>query len=178
MLDRIRNYRQTRYVEKLVRSGLKLGKNVYLNDGFFLDPSHCHLITIEDQVVFGPSVRVFAHDASSLKVIGKTRVGLVHLRKNCFIGGGTTILPGVTVGENSIVGAGAVVTADIPDGELWAGAPARRLMSVAEYREKLLKLPQVDFSEELYAADVISAERKLEMQEKLREHGVGFMKRG
>lgn len=175
MLDRIRSFRQRRYVSNLVHHGLKLGKDVYLNDGFFLDPSHCHLITIEDQVVFGPGVKLFAHDASTQKVIGKTRIGLVHLKKNCFLGAGTTVLPGVTIGENSIVGAGSVVTEHIPDNELWAGVPARKLMSVGEFRERLLKLPQVDFPIQHYAMDTITETQKEEMREKLRAHGTAFM---
>jgi maltose O-acetyltransferase len=175
MLDRIRNYRQRRYVEGLVRNGLKLGSDVYLNDGFFLDPSHCHLITIEDRVVFGPGVKLFAHDASTQKVIGKTRIGLVHLKRNCFLGAGVTILPNVTVGENSIVGAGSVVTEQIPDNELWAGVPARKIMGVSEFKERLLKLPQVDFPLSQYAMEVMSDKQKQEMQAKLREHGTAFM---
>ena len=175
MFDRLRTFRQRRYVANLVRHGLSLGNDVYLNDGFFLDPSHCHLITIEDRVVFGPGVKLFAHDASTQKVIGKTRIGLVHLKKNCFLGAGTTVLPGVTVGENSIVGAGSVVTDQVPDNELWAGVPAKKLMSVSDFKERLLALPQVDFSLQQYGMDVLSEAQKEEMRETLRKHGSAFM---
>ena len=49
----------------------------------------------------------------------------VHLKKNCWIGAGATILPGVTVGENAVVGAGSVVTKDVEDNTVVAGNPAR-----------------------------------------------------
>lgn len=145
MLNAIRTYRRNRYVTALIRRGLKLGKNVELNDGFFLDPSHCELITIEDDVVFGPRVSLFAHDASSKKVVGNTKVAPVLLKRNCFIGANSTILPGVTVGQNSIVAAGSVVTRPVPENEVWGGNPARLLMTVSEYREKLTARTDVKF---------------------------------
>lgn len=51
--------------------------------------------------------------------------GPVHIKENCFIGGGSLILPGVTVGPNAIVGAGAVVFDDVPPYSIAAGNPAR-----------------------------------------------------
>ena len=153
-----------------------LGENVYLNDGFFLDPSHCHLIRIEDGVTFGPSVRVFAHDASTKKIIGKTRIALVTIKKNVFIGAGSTILPGVTIGEGSVIGAGSVVSCSVPEGEIWAGCPARRIRSVDEQRHILAALPENDFSQSDYAIENLTAERRKEMIERLESVGLGFMK--
>jgi maltose O-acetyltransferase len=175
MLDLIMSMRRRRYIQGLVRSGLVLGRNVELNDGFFLDPSHCFLITIEDGVTFGPGVRVFAHDASSLKCLGKTRVGLVRIGKNCFIGAGAVILPGVTIGENSIVGANSTVNRNIPAGEVWAGVPAGRILSVADYAAMLRMRPATDFTEAGYRIGVITDERKREMIEALEKGRLGFM---
>ena len=177
MLDWLQNFRRERYIAKLKANGLSLGRGVYLNDGFFLDPDHCHLITIEDNVVFGPCVRVFAHDASSLKVIGKTKIAPVVLKQNCFIGANSTILPGSVVGENSIVAAGSVVTTEIPAGELWGGVPARRLMSIDDYRGRLNALPQHDYPENEYAMNVLTPKRRAEMQQRLGAEKIGFMKR-
>jgi maltose O-acetyltransferase len=137
LISFIKDYRSKRYIRALLEKGLTLGKNVFLNDGFFLDPSHCYLIVIDDGVVFGPSVTVLAHDASSKIHIGHTRVGLVHIHENCFIGARSIILPGCTIGENSIVAAGSVVTSNIPENELWGGIPARKLMTLEEYRGKM-----------------------------------------
>jgi maltose O-acetyltransferase len=175
MLNWIMNLRRRRYIEGLVRRGLALGKNVELNDGFFLDPSHGFLITIEDGVTFGPGVRVFAHDASSLKCLGKTRIGLVRIGKNCFIGAGAVILPGVTIGENSIVGANSTVNRDIPAGEVWAGVPAARVLSVTDYAAMLRMRPAADFTEAGYRIDVITEERKREMIDALGKGRSGFM---
>ena len=175
MLDLIVSMRRRRYIRRLVRRGLVLGRNVELNDGFFLDPSHCFLITIEDGVTFGPGVRVFAHDASSLKCLGKTRIGLVHIGRNCFIGAGAVILPGVTIGEGSIVGANSTVNRNIPAGEVWAGVPANRILSVADYVAMLGMKPATDFTEAGYRIGVITEARKREMIEALRKRGLGFM---
>jgi maltose O-acetyltransferase len=175
MLNWIMRLRRRRYIEGLVRRGLALGKNVELNDGYFLDPSHCFLITIEDGVTFGPGVRVFAHDASSLKCLGKTRIGLVRIGKNCFVGAGAVILPGVTVGEGSIVGANSTVNRNIPAGEVWAGAPAVRILSVADYAAMLRMRPATDFAEAGYRMGVITDERKREMIDALGKGRMGFM---
>ncbi len=175
MLNWIINLRRRRYIEGLVRRGLVLGKNVELNDGFFLDPSHCFLITIEDGVTFGPGVRVFAHDASSLKCLGKTRIGLVRIGRNCFIGAGAVILPGVTIGETSIVGANSTVNRDIPPGEVWAGVPAARVLSVADYAAMLRMRPATDFTEAEYRIGVITEERKREIIDALGKGRMGFM---
>jgi len=175
MLRLIRDFRRRRYIDGLKKRGLVLGKGVELNDGFFLDPSHCFLITIEDGVVFGPGVRVFAHDASSLKSLGKTRIGLVRLCRNCFIGAGSVILPGVTIGENSVVGANAAVTRSIPANEVWAGSPAARILSVADYVSMLRMRTATDFPESRYCIDVITDEGKQQMIEALKAKRLGFM---
>ncbi len=177
-LHAMRRFRREKYLRMLVRRGLKLGKNVYLNDGFFLDPAHCFLITIEDGVLFGPCVRLFAHDASSLKIIGKTKVGLIRLKRNCFIGANAVILPDSSVGRNSVLGAGAVLSGHVPDNEIWAGNPARRLMGITEYREKLLAKKQIDFCESRYHISRITSARKREMIVALESHSLGFMKAG
>jgi maltose O-acetyltransferase len=172
----IRN-RKKKYIDKLIENGLKLGQNVFLNDGFFLDPAHCHLITIEDDVVFGPNVSCFAHDASSLKIIGKTLISHVHISKNVFIGAGTIILPGVTIGAGSIIAAGSVVTKSVPELELWGGVPAIKKCTIEEYKNKLLGLDGVDFLYSEYSQKNLNLERRENQIKLVKQYGIGFMKK-
>lgn len=103
---------------------IQLGKNVFINhDCSFLDLGG---IIIDDNVMIAPKVSLIteSHPLNPSErqalVLGK-----IHIKKNAWIGAGATILPGVTVGENSVVAAGAVVTKDVPDNTVVAGVPAR-----------------------------------------------------
>jgi maltose O-acetyltransferase len=175
ILGAIRSYRTKRYIDRLTERGLILGNNVFLNDGFFLDPAHCHLIEIGDNVVFGPRVMIFAHDASAKKAIGKTVVSAVRIGRNAFIGAGTIILPGSTVGEGSIVGSGSVLKASVGAFELWAGNPARKLCTIEEYIERLKSRPGPDFNESEFSASNLNSDRRRQMREALRDGAVGYM---
>jgi len=145
MLTRLLNIKKERYIESLLDKGMKIGEGVYLNDGFFLDRSHANLITLEDKVVFGPGVTILAHDASTKKVIGKTLLGKVTIKRNAFVGANSTVLPGVTIGENAIIGANSTVTKDVPENEVWAGNPAKMITDVESYKKKLEKIPEEHF---------------------------------
>jgi maltose O-acetyltransferase len=129
--------KQKSYIDRLVRSGLKLGANCTIHDGFFFDPSHCYLISIGANCEFAPNVRLIAHDASPKNAVGYAKIGRVDIGSNCFLGDSVIVLPGVTIGENSIIGAGAVVTKDVPTNSVAAGNPARVICSVQAYAEKI-----------------------------------------
>ena len=81
-------------------------------------------ITIEDNALVAAYVKLISnnHDPYDRAVL---TCKPVVLKKNCWIGAGAVILPGVTVGENSIVGAGSVVTKDVPANTVVAGNPAK-----------------------------------------------------
>ncbi|HWV28728.1 MAG TPA: DapH/DapD/GlmU-related protein [Dyadobacter sp.] len=101
-----------------------LGKNVFINHACsFLDIGG---IIIGDDVLIGPRVNITSEnhplDPSDRKtLIPKS----VHIKRNAWIGAGATILPGVTVGENAVVAAGAVVSRDVPPNTVVAGIPAK-----------------------------------------------------
>lgn len=57
-------------------------------------------------------------------------VGHIHIKKNAWIGAGAIILPGVTIGENSIVAAGAVVSTSVPDNTIVGGIPAKMIKEI------------------------------------------------
>ena len=122
--------------ETLIKRGMKVGKNFNRQQGCFLDPSHCFLITIGDDVTMSIRVTVMAHDASTKKTLGYTKVGQVHIGNHVFIGANTTILPGVTIGDYAVIGAGSIVTHNIPARTVAVGVPAKEICSVDEYVER------------------------------------------
>lgn len=92
-----------------------------------------HGVTIEDEVQIGSHCTLY-----SASTIDEKR-GPVVLKKNCRIGSHSVVMPGVTVGENTIVGAQSFVNKDLPPNEVWAGSPARFIMTLKQYSEKLKK---------------------------------------
>lgn len=81
-------------------------------------------MTIEDFVMIGPNVS-FTNDKFPVSGNKDFKLMKILLKKGCSIGANSTILPGITVGENALIGAGSVVTRDIPDNEIWIGNPAK-----------------------------------------------------
>ena len=81
-------------------------------------------VTIEDGVMLGPEVGLFTvnHEPKNIRVIFTKEI---RIKRNAWIGARVSILPGVTIGENAIVGTGSVVTKDIPDNAIAVGNPAR-----------------------------------------------------
>ena len=107
---------------------IRLGANVFLNFGcVLLDVVE---IEIGDGTQIGPCVQVYAADHPRDPAV--RRQGLengrpVHVGRNVWIGGAAVLLPGVRVGDDAIIGAGAIVTRDVPEGWTVAGNPARRI---------------------------------------------------
>lgn len=109
--------------------GVKIGKGVGIGINVNIDNSYPELITIADgAAVTGPSV-LLAHSRPPEYYRGviESFVAPVTLERNVWIGVGVIILPGVTIGEGSIVSAGSVVARDVPPHSLVAGNPARRI---------------------------------------------------
>jgi maltose O-acetyltransferase len=82
-------------------------------------------------------VQIVAHDASSKLFLGYDKIGKVVIGDNVFIGQNTIILPNVTIVNRVIIGAGSVVTRDIPSNSVAAGNPARVKCMLDEYMEKI-----------------------------------------
>lgn len=122
--------------EKLISMGMKVGKNFGRLNGVILDPSHCWLIEIGDNVTLAPRVHILCHDASTKTFLNYTKIGRVTVGDNVFIGADSVVLPGVTIGSNVIIGVNSTVTHDVPDNTVVVGSPARVLCSLEEYLEK------------------------------------------
>ena len=127
---------EPQHLQKLIKRGLKIGKNFYRGPGVIIDATHCYHITIGDNVALGPRVRILAHDASTRMFIGKTRAANVAIGNYVFVGAGSIILPGVHIGNSVIIGAGSVVTKDIPDNSVAVGNPAKVVCGIDEYLAK------------------------------------------
>lgn len=168
--------RGTYTVEKLVKMGLTVGKNFNPQLGFDLDASHCWLITIGDNVTFGPDVRVLAHDASTYAAVGYTKIAPVTIGDNVFIGAGSIVLPGVTIGANSVIGAGSVVTKNVPEGMVYAGNPAKEICTFEEYTKKHKKQVQTSpcYDESYTLRQNIPAEKKQQQKREL-ENNTGYV---
>ena len=107
----------------------KIGKSVFINfDCVFLDLGG---ITIEDNVLIAPKVSLLSEGHHINPNERQSLVtGHIHIKKNAWIGAGATILPGVTIGENSVVAAGAVVSKDVPANTVVGGIPAKQIKSL------------------------------------------------
>lgn len=106
---------------------VKIGKNVVvMNNVLFMSAGG---ITIDDDVLVAANAQLISnnHDMHEHAIITAKPI---HLKHNCWVGAGATILPGVTVGENAVVGAAAVVTKDVPDNAVVVGNPARVIKMV------------------------------------------------
>jgi maltose O-acetyltransferase len=120
----------------LQKQGLKLGKNVFIGRNVLIDPGHADRIFIGDDCTITSRVIILAHDATTKRHIGYTKVGDVSIGKKTFIGVGSIILPNVEIGENVIIGAGSVVTKDVPDNSVVAGNPAKVIGNTSDYIKK------------------------------------------
>lgn len=109
------------------------GKGVYANYGLTLvDDTH---IYVGDYTMFGPHVTVATAGHPILPELREKQYQYnmpVRIGRNCWIGAGAIILPGVTIGDDTVVGAGSVVTRDLPEGVVAVGNPCRVLRPVGE----------------------------------------------
>jgi acetyltransferase-like isoleucine patch superfamily enzyme len=111
--------------------GVNIGRHVYIGPKTFIDILYPHLVTIEDYVSIGYSM-IFVHSNPTNSIYIKKnyyprKVSPVTIKKGAWIAAGCIILPGVTIGENSIVGAGSVVIKDVVEYSLYAGIPAKKI---------------------------------------------------
>ena len=100
-------------INELRSKGIKIGDNCHIYTNA-IDVDHGYLIEIGNNVTISHA-EIQAHDASTKKILGYSKVGRVVIGDNVFVGTRAIILPGVRIGNNVVVGAGSVVSCDIPD---------------------------------------------------------------
>ena len=163
--------------EKLVKMGLKVGTNFKRLHGVILDPSHCWLIEIGDNVTMAPKVHVLCHDASTKIHLDYTKLGRVTIGNNVFIGASTIILPNVSIGNNVIIGANSTVTKDIPEGMVAVGCPAKVICTIEAYinKEKLQMETAPCYDESYTLNGSISFEKKRQQNIELKDK-IGYVK--
>lgn len=152
--------------ERLVSMGMTVGRNFKRLHGVILDPGHCWLIEIGNNVTMAPRVHIICHDASTKQALNYTKIGRVTIGDNVFIGAESVVLPGVTIGSNVVIGANSTVSHDIPDNSVAAGSPARVICTMEEYLEKersrLAKAPC--YGEEYTLRQNVSMEKRMEQK--------------
>lgn len=155
-----------------VNKGMIIGSNCSIMEGVVFDYGHCNLIKIGNNVTIAPQAYLLAHDASTKRDLGYTQIGLITIEDNVFIGARALIMPGVTIGKNSIVGAGSVVTKNIPDNSVFAGNPATFIMTKEDYLNKNKRLLEISpkFSEDYtFRSPNFNSNKNKELVERLKE---------
>ena len=144
--------------EKLISMGMKVGKNFGRLHGVILDPSHCWLIEIGDDVTMAPRVHVLCHDASTKVHLGYTKIGKVK------------------IGNNVFVGANSTVTKSFPDNVVIAGSPAKIIAKTDEYLKKQKEQMETApcYDEDYTLRGNLTEEKKQQMQKEL-EDKIGYV---
>ena len=121
------------YPAYLRRQGVRIGENSVIIFPGYIDGRLPYLLEIGSNVIVSRMVTILTHDAATAYAGDLIKVGRVRIFDHCFIGANATILCTVKIGPDSIVGAGSVVTRDIPAGEIWGGNPARFICKTQDY---------------------------------------------
>lgn len=118
-------------VRELKNHGVHIEDPVHIGRDCFIDTDYGPLLTLEKNVVLAYQTCILLHDSALNNVLGlDIKAKPVVIKENSYIGARATILPGVTIGPNAIIGAGSVVTQDIPANSVAAGNPARVLSQI------------------------------------------------
>ncbi len=125
------------------------GKNIYANFNLtMVDDTH---IYVGDYTMFGPNVTVATAGHPILPELREKIYQYnapVHIGRNCWLGAGVIVLPGITIGDNTVVGAGSVVTKDLPSNVIAVGNPCRVLREINDHdREYYFKNNKINWSE-------------------------------
>ncbi len=149
-----------RKLNRLIREGLQISHDCRLigMPNFGSEP---YLISIGRHVTIAANVTFCTHDGGTWVFRDKPRYrevikyGRIVIHDNCFIGYGSTILPGVSIGPNSVIGAHSLVTKNVPANTVAGGVPATVLMNTLEYAEQCLEQTP-DYDRKAYQRDKLT----------------------
>ena len=160
-------------IEALKEQGLQIGNNVYVAPWVLIDPVAAYLISIGDGSRLAPRVHILAHDATSREALGFTRLAPVHIGCRVFLGADTLVLPGVSIGDDTVIGAGSLVSSDIPPGSLAMGRPARVVGQSADFFDR--RKSQIDAGRRYGLSDPATPEGRARMRREIEEAGEGYI---
>lgn len=162
-------------IEKLKKDGCIIGKNFNAMQGVIVDPGHCWLIEIGDNVTLAPNVHILAHDASTKIFLNYTKIASTTIGNNVFIGANTVVLPGTMIPDNVIIGAGSVVIGTLESNSIYAGNPVKKICTLEEFLEKhKTNRDNKPYFDEKYIINNITSIRKEEMKTKLKDD-IGYI---
>ena len=140
-LYRANSYNQSEVYRKYL--DVKIGENVRFTGKRISFGSEPYLVEIGNNVTITSGVIFETHDGGvgvfrkefpNINIFGKIKIGI-----NVFIGHRVIIMPGIIVGDNVVIGAGSIVTKDVPNNVVIAGVPAKTIKSIEDYKNQALK---------------------------------------
>lgn len=175
MLGILRGIYRSVYLGRLKKHGLRVGDNFQMEKGCNIDANFPWLIDIGDNVTLASHVAIIAHDGSTKKLVGFSKVGRVRIGNDVFIGLGSIVMPNVRIGDGAVIGANSVVTHDVPAGTVAVGSPAKVVSTTDKLAESSRSRSQGrgPYGEE-YLRGSITPERIQQMRAEL-EDGMGLV---
>jgi maltose O-acetyltransferase len=135
VLTRLRGQQTLSHMRKL---GVRAHRPIRLASRSIVDPDFAWAVEIGAYTIIASDVRIIAHDAAIKRLTGYTEVRPVIIGERCYIGAGTIVLPGTAIGDETIIGAGAIVRGEIPAKSLAVGNPAKVIGSIEDLRARHL----------------------------------------
>ncbi|MGK9117702.1 MULTISPECIES: acyltransferase [Sphingobacteriaceae] len=176
MITRLKNYIKRFYdpheafIKKLRKQGVKIGEYTQIVDKsrFLYEPWCANLIEIGNEVVIAAGVRLVSHDSSYTNIFGDvpTKYGHIIIEDNVYIGVNAIILPGVRIGESSLIGAGSIVNKNIPPRSIVVGNPCKIIGSIDDGLEKYKRSMSNNSNELVHYIDVGGSYSRI-----LKKHG-------
>lgn len=151
-------------IEYYRKLGVHIGRNCEIYEGVSFG-SEPYLVSIGNHVRITKGVQFITHDGGvwvlrekynreDIDIFGSIRIG-----NNVHLGINSVIMPGVTIGNDCVIACGAVVTKNIPDGEIWGGIPAKKIKNIEEYYQQHMN----DFHETKYLSSELKKEYLLNL---------------